>query len=73
MPTKTVIFSSLTKFDGNGFRNIQAHEYTQMAGRAGRRGEDTKGYVIHLNNLFRENQKPSVINLNQYCPVSQIY
>jgi len=63
MPTKTVIFSSLTKFDGKGFRNVRAHEYTQMAGRAGRRGKDTKGYVIHLNNLFRENQRPSVNEL----------
>jgi superfamily II RNA helicase len=64
MPTKTVIFSSLTKFDGRGFRHIHAHEYTQMAGRAGRRGKDTKGYVIHLNNLFRENQRPSVTQLD---------
>ena len=29
-----------------------SHEYTQQAGRAGRRGYDNKGIVIHLNNLF---------------------
>lgn len=52
MPTKTVLFSSLEKFDGNGFRLLHSHEYTQMAGRAGRRGLDTVGHVIHLNNLF---------------------
>lgn len=52
MPTKTVIFSSVSKFDGNGMRDLLPHEYTQMAGRAGRRGIDTVGHVIHCNNLF---------------------
>ena len=33
-------------------RYLYSHEYTQQAGRAGRRGFDTKGVVIHLYNLF---------------------
>jgi superfamily II RNA helicase len=52
MPTKTVIFNSISKFDGKHNRFLKTFEYTQMAGRAGRRGFDKIGNVIHCNNLF---------------------
>ncbi|CAJ2503668.1 Uu.00g110620.m01.CDS01 [Anthostomella pinea] len=46
LPTRTVVFSGYRKHDGHSFRNLLAGEYTQMAGRAGRRGLDTVGSVI---------------------------
>ena len=45
MPACSVVFDSLRKFDGLGFRHLKAREYHQMSGRAGRRGIDTIGYV----------------------------
>lgn len=52
MPVKTTVLTSLSKFDGSGDRQLYSSEYLQMAGRAGRRGHDIVGHVIHMNNLF---------------------
>ncbi|MBI2923242.1 MAG: DEAD/DEAH box helicase [Planctomycetes bacterium] len=45
MPARTVVFDSMTKFDGIRRNFLLAREYMQMAGRAGRRGMDAVGYV----------------------------
>ncbi|KAI9885335.1 MAG: hypothetical protein M1823_002880 [Watsoniomyces obsoletus] len=46
LPTRTVVFSGFRKHDGRSFRDLLPGEYTQMAGRAGRRGLDPVGSVI---------------------------
>ena len=61
MPIKTTIFTDINKFDGRDFRLLYGYEYNQASGRAGRRGLDKKGYVIHLNNLFK-----SEVNVSDY-------
>lgn len=46
LPTRTVVFSSIRKHDGTQMRYLTPGEFTQMAGRAGRRGLDDHGTVI---------------------------
>lgn len=48
MPARTVVFDNYIKHDGKESRPILPAEYTQMAGRAGRRGLDKNGTVILL-------------------------
>lgn len=49
LPTRTVVFNQLRKHDGKGFRNLLPGEFTQMSGRAGRRGLDPTGTVIVMS------------------------
>ena len=50
--TTSVIYTGITKFDGSNMRMLQPHEYTQISGRAGRRGIDKVGKVWLCANLF---------------------
>lgn len=50
MPARTVVFSSVMKFDGVKQRPLTVGEYIQMSGRAGRRGLDDRGIVIMMIN-----------------------
>jgi superfamily II RNA helicase len=61
MPARTVVFDSMRKHDGRNFRSLQASEYIQMAGRAGRRGLDATGTVIALC----KNEVPDVRDLKE--------
>ncbi len=52
MPARTVVLEALTKFTGDGHAVLAPGDYTQLTGRAGRRGIDTQGYGVVLYSRF---------------------
>jgi ATP-dependent RNA helicase HelY len=52
MPARSVVIEKLSKFTGEHHEPLTPGEYTQLAGRAGRRGIDTVGYAIVCWNPF---------------------
>ena len=52
MPARTTVISTLSKRTDRGHRLLNASEFLQMAGRAGRRGMDERGYVVTLQTPF---------------------
>jgi len=61
MPARTVVFANIRKHDGRGFRDLLPGEYTQMSGRAGRRGLDATGMVI----IVCEHEAPDTTTLHK--------
>ncbi len=52
MPARSVVIEKLTKFNGEQHEFLTPGEYTQLTGRAGRRGIDKVGYAVVLWSSF---------------------
>lgn len=61
MPARCVVFHSVRKHDGVAFRSLLPGEYTQMAGRAGRRGLDEHGTVAIA--CWGEDELPELLTM----------
>jgi ATP-dependent RNA helicase HelY len=48
MPARTVVLERLVKFNGETHADLTPGEYTQLTGRAGRRGIDVEGHAVVL-------------------------
>jgi Domain of unknown function (DUF3516)/DEAD/DEAH box helicase/Helicase conserved C-terminal domain len=64
VPIRTVVFSALSKYDGTRTRLLNAREFHQIAGRAGRAGYDTAGTVVV------QAPEHEVENLRQFAKVA---
>ena len=54
MPAKTVVLENLSRFTGETHEVLRPGDYTQLTGRAGRRGIDIQGYGVVLYSRFIE-------------------
>ncbi|WP_320666946.1 DEAD/DEAH box helicase [Prochlorococcus sp. MIT 1307] len=52
MPARSTVISTLSKRTERGHRSLMGSEFLQMAGRAGRRGLDSQGYVVTVQSRF---------------------
>jgi ATP-dependent RNA helicase HelY len=52
MPAKTVVLENLSRFTGETHEVMRPGDYTQLTGRAGRRGIDVRGYGVVLYSRF---------------------
>jgi ATP-dependent RNA helicase HelY len=52
MPARSVVLEKITKFTGDGHEPLTPGEYTQLTGRAGRRGIDELGNAVVLHSPF---------------------
>ncbi|MFH1771281.1 MAG: DEAD/DEAH box helicase [Candidatus Omnitrophota bacterium] len=85
MPAKTVVFDALSKFYARAHGYLKTRDFYQMAGRAGRRGIDSKGFVFSrvnpshidmksLENIIYGNYEPIMSQLNScYATCLNLY
>ncbi len=67
MPARSVVIEKLTKFTGETHEKLTPGEYTQLTGRAGRRGIDDVGYGIVLWSPFVPfDQVASLVSTRSY-------
>ena len=59
MPARTVVLERLVKFNGEQHAPLTPGEYTQLTGRAGRRGIDVEGHAVVLWHPRRSNRPRS--------------
>ncbi|PKL76217.1 MAG: hypothetical protein CVV27_11370, partial [Candidatus Melainabacteria bacterium HGW-Melainabacteria-1] len=70
MPARTTVISSLSKRTDVGHRVLTVNEFTQMTGRAGRRGMDTEGYCVILGSLYQSPYQAIELIQGDFDPIA---
>ncbi|MEM7555235.1 MAG: RNA helicase [Cyanobacteria bacterium P01_A01_bin.84] len=69
MPARTTVISTLSKRTDSGHRLLNASEFLQMAGRAGRRGMDKQGHVVTLQTPFEGAKEAAYLATSKADPL----
>ncbi|WP_320663816.1 DEAD/DEAH box helicase [Prochlorococcus sp. MIT 1223] len=69
MPARSTVISALSKRTENGHRQLMGSEFLQMAGRAGRRGLDSEGFVVTVQSRFEGVQEAGELALSSADPL----
>ncbi|MGI8679347.1 MAG: DEAD/DEAH box helicase [Jatrophihabitans sp.] len=73
MPARTVVLERLTKFNGESHADITPGEYTQLTGRAGRRGIDIEGHAVVLWSPEVDPQRVAGLASNRTYPLKSSF
>ena len=67
MPARSVVIENLSKFNGDSHELLRPGDYTQLTGRAGRRGIDVEGFGVVLHTPFvRFNQVTEIASIGAH-------
>ncbi len=69
MPARTTVISTLSKRTDSGHRLLNASEFLQMAGRAGRRGMDLQGHVVTVQTPFEGSKEAAYLATSKPDPL----
>ncbi|WYL96966.1 MAG: RNA helicase [Gloeotrichia echinulata IR180] len=69
MPARTTVISTLSKRTDSGHRLLNASEFLQMAGRAGRRGMDLQGHVVTVQTPFEGGKEAAYLATSKPDPL----
>jgi len=73
MPARAVVIDKMSKFTGEHHQTLKASEYTQLTGRAGRRGIDTLGHAVVVWNPYVPFDQVAAVALSRTFRLSSAF